>query len=39
MDSFEVNSLFKLLDHEGLRRDFELMMEMGVEKFLHCEVL
>ena len=38
MDSFEVHSLFKLLDHEGLRRDFE-MMEMGVEKFLHCEVL
>ena len=39
MDSFEVDSLIELLDHEGLRRNFELMMEMGVEKFLHYEVL
>ena len=39
MDSIGVDSLCKLLEHEGFRRDFELMKEIGVEMFLSYEIL
>ena len=39
MDRIKLNSLYKLLEHEGFRRDFELMKEIGVEMFLCNERL
>ena len=39
MDRIKLNSLCKLLEHEGFRRDFELMKEIGVEMFLCNERL
>ena len=39
MDRIKLNSLCKLLEHEGFRRDFELMKEIGVEMFLSNERL
>ena len=39
MDRIKLNSLCKLLKHEGFRSDFELMKEIGVEMFLSNERL
>ena len=39
MDRIKLNSLCKLLEHEGFRRGFELMKEIGVEMFLCNERL
>ena len=39
MDRIKLNSLCKLLEHEGFRRDFERMKEIGVEMFLSNERL